>query len=157
MADEATVRLECTAQFVRDLSFESPGVPGTLLHPGPVGPGVEIHVEVRNVPTGEDSYAVDLLLHGKATAGDRVMFAFELSYSGAFRIHEAAPAALPYALAVECPKMLFPFARQVLAQATRDGGFPPLYVDTPDFAGMLANAMRDADVPAVPDRPAALH
>ena len=78
----------------------------------------------------------------KATSDGKVMFASELLFAGVFRMENFPANMLHAAVLIECPRMLFPFARQILADATRNGGFPPLMLDPIDFAGMYQKRMQ---------------
>jgi preprotein translocase subunit SecB len=86
---------------------------------------------------------VELQLDAKASGGDKVIFAAELVYAGLFRLENFPPNILNAAALIECPRMLFPFARQIMADATRNGGFPPLMLDPIDFAAMYQKRMRE--------------
>ena len=87
---------------------------------------------------------VELHLDAKATLEGKMVFAAELVYAGAFRLENFPQNMLHPAVLIECPRMLFPFARQILADATRNGGFPPLMLDPIDFAGMYQKRMQQA-------------
>ncbi len=73
---------------------------------------------------------------GDAKAGEEVLFAFELTYAGVFRVQNIPPDQIHPVVMIECPRLLFPFARQIVADAVRNGGFPPLYIDPIDFVGL---------------------
>ena len=79
---------------------------------------------------------VTLRLEGKAETAGKVMFSFELAYAGVFRIVNVPKENLHPLVMIECPRLLFPFARQIIAEAVRNGGFPPLYIDPIDFVGL---------------------
>lgn len=91
---------------------------------------------------------MELHLDAKATAGGKVVFAAELLYACVFRMENFPPNLLHPAVLIECPRMLFPFARQILADATRNGGFPPLMLDPIDFAGMYQRRMQQEQAKA---------
>ncbi|MGH6819527.1 MAG: protein-export chaperone SecB, partial [Methylocella sp.] len=80
----------------------------------------------------------------------KVVFAIELLYAGAFRLENFPQNLLHPAVLIECPRMLFPFARQILADATRNGGFPPLMLDPIDFAGMYQKRLQQQKTAAAP-------
>ena len=85
----------------------------------------------------EADFEVDLTLEGDAKIGGKdVLFAFELTYSGVFRIQNIPQEQLHPVVMIECPRLLFPFARQIVADAVRNGGFPPLYIDPIDFVAL---------------------
>lgn len=126
---------QVVTQYIKDLSFENPGAPDVFLSGGNAGPtSVNINVQVNRQP--DDIYAVDLSLSVKATREDKVLFDLELVYGGAFRIKNVPENQLAPLLMVECPRMLFPFARQVMAATTQSGGFPPLMLEPVDFAAL---------------------
>jgi preprotein translocase subunit SecB len=128
-------------QYLKDFSFENPNAPQSLGQQQQQ-PDINIAVNVNAKNLGGNDYEVELQLDAKATAGGKVLFAAELLYAGLFRL-ENFPANLVQAAAlIECPRMLFPFARQIMADATRNGGFPPLMLDPIDFAAMYQKRMR---------------
>jgi preprotein translocase subunit SecB len=122
-------------QYLKDLSFENPNAPQSIA-PQQTQPEINIAVNVnaRNLATHD--FEVELHLDAKATIQGKVVFAAEILYAGTFRLENFPPNMLHPAVLIECPRMLFPFARQILADATRNGGFPPLMLDPIDFAGM---------------------
>ena len=128
-------------QYLKDLSFENPNAPGSLA-PQQNQPDINIGVNVNARNLAPTDFEVELHLDAKATSGGKVVFAAELLYAGVFRMENFPPNLLHPAVLIECPRMLFPFARQVLADATRNGGFPPLMLDPIDFAGMYQRRMQ---------------
>ena len=81
----------------------------------------------------EEIFAVEITLSAKADRDNAVLFAVELVYGGVFRIRNVPEARLAELLMIECPRLIFPFARQVLASVTQQGGFPPLMMEPVDF------------------------
>jgi preprotein translocase subunit SecB len=131
----AQPQLKILGQYLKDLSFENPNAPQSLnQQAGP--PEINISVNVNARPLAAHDYEVELHLEAKASSANKVVFAAELLYAGVFRLENVPQEALQPVVLIECPRMLFPFARQVLADATRNGGFPPLMLDPIDFAGM---------------------
>lgn len=128
--------LNVLAQYVKDLSFESPGAPNSL-RAREKAPGIAINVNVNANPLSENQFDVNLSLTAKATVDDDVLFNVELVYGGVFNIDGFAQEHMLPVLFIECPRLLFPFARQIVADATRNGGFPPLMLDPIDFAQMF--------------------
>jgi preprotein translocase subunit SecB len=122
-------------QYLKDLSFENPNAPQSLT-PQESQPEINIAVNVNARNLGVNDYEVELHLDAKASLNNKVIFAAELLYAGAFRMENFPANLLHPTILIECPRMLFPFARQILADATRNGGFPPLMLDPIDFAGM---------------------
>ena len=119
------------SQYVKDLSFENPNAPGVYQWQGQ--PQIDIQFNIASGQVGDDAYEVILKIDTKATADDKVAFQVELSYAGLFAIRNVPEDQLQGFLLAEAPRLLFPFARRVLADAVRDGGFPPLLLDPIDF------------------------
>jgi preprotein translocase subunit SecB len=130
-------------QYLKDLSFENPNAPKSLA-PQSVQPDINISVNVNARNLAPTDYEVELHLDAKATLEGKIVFAAELVYAGAFRLENFPQNLLHPAVLIECPRMLFPFARQILADATRNGGFPPLMLDPIDFAGMYQKRLQQA-------------
>ncbi|MDA4635747.1 protein-export chaperone SecB, partial [Escherichia coli] len=113
--------LNILAQYVKDLSFESPGAPLSL-RPRDKAPGISINVNVNANPIAENDFDVVLTLTARAGEGKEVLFNAELVYGGVFRLEGFPQEHLLPLLFIECPRLLFPFARQIIAEATRNGG-----------------------------------
>ncbi len=135
------------AQYVKDLSFENPGAPASM-RGRTQPPGISINVNVNANPIGEKEFDVVLTLNAKAEADKSVMFNVELVYGGVFRIDGFPQEHMLPMLFIECPRLLFPFARQVIADVTRQGGFPPLMIDPIDFAQMFQRRMAEEQAKA---------
>lgn len=139
--------LSVLTQYVKDLSFENPGAPKSLMARNNP-PAININVNVNANPISGSEYDVVLTLSAKAEADKTVLFNVELVYGGVFRIEGFPQEHLLPLLFIECPRLLFPFARQVIADATRNGGFPPLMIDPIDFAQMFTQRMAEEQVKA---------
>ena len=136
-------QLSVLTQYVKDLSFESPGAPLSL-RPRDKAPSININVNVSANPLAENDYDVILTLNAVAKDdADKVLFNVELVYGGVFRIDGFPQEHMLPLVFIECPRLLFPFARQVVADATRNGGFPPLMIDPIDFARMFQQRMAE--------------
>jgi preprotein translocase subunit SecB len=133
--------LKILGQYLKDLSFENPNAPGSLA-PQQKQPDINIAVNVNARNLAPTDYEVELHLDAKATSDGKTIFATELLYAGIFRLENFPQNILHAAVLIECPRMLFPFARQILSEATRNGGFPPLMLDPIDFASMYQQRMR---------------
>ena len=128
------------AQYVKDLSFENPNAPASLQMQGQ--PKIEINVNVNARSGGQDMFEVELKIEAAARSQeDLLAFQVELLYAGLFRVAGAPPEALEPFLIVEAPRILFPFARRVIADAVRDGGFPPLMLEPIDFGGLYLSQL----------------
>ena len=122
-------------QNIRDLSFENPGAPGSMLGSG-TNPAFNVNISVGVKKQSEDTYAVELTLNAKASRDEALLFNVELVYGGVFRIRNIPENQLSAILMIECPRLIFPFARQVLANVTQQGGFPPLMMEPVDFTAI---------------------
>jgi preprotein translocase subunit SecB len=139
--------LNILAQYLKDFSFESPGAPLSL-RPREKAPNININVNVGANPLSDTDFDVTLTIDAKAMDGKDVLFASELVYGGVFRIVGFPQEHMLPLLFIECPRLLFPFARQIVADATRNGGFPPLMIDPIDFAGMFQQRMAEEQAKA---------
>jgi len=119
------------AQYIKDLSFENPNAPESVSGKGPQ-PTIRIEFNVGAKPAGED-VEVELRIEGRAEQNDKVLFSVDLVYAGIFRIRNVQQELFQPILLIECPRMLFPFARQIVSEVTQSGGFPPLMIDPVDF------------------------
>ena len=135
--------LKILGQYLKDLSFENPNAPQSLgIQQGQPEINISVNVNAKNLaPT---DFEVELHLEAKATHENNTVFAADVLYAGIFRIENLPEAQLHPVVLIECPRMIFPFARQVLADATRNGGFPPLMLDPIDFAAMYQKRLADA-------------
>ena len=143
----ASPSLTILAQYVKDFSFENPGAPRSL-QARDKAPAINISVNVNANPLAESDFDVLLSLNAEAKDGDKVLFNAELAYGGVFRITGFPQEHMLPVLFIECPRLLFPFARQIISDATRNGGFPPLMIDPIDFAQMFAQRMAEEQVKA---------
>ena len=132
-------QLSVLAQYIKDLSFENPNAPRSLM-PGQQ-PQINIQINVGANNLAESDYEVTLTIEGKAETAGKVMFSFELIYGGVFRLLNIPRENLSPMLLIECPRLLFPFAREIVATSVRDGGFPPLMLDPVDFVGLYRQNM----------------
>lgn len=139
-APGAQPSLKILGQYMKDFSFENPNAPQSLA-PQQQQPDINIAVNVNAKNLGPNDFEVELHLDAKATGEGKVVFAAELLYAGIFRLENFPQNVLHAAVLIECPRMLFPFARQIMAEATRNGGFPPLMLDPIDFAAMYQRRM----------------
>lgn len=129
-------------QYIKDLSFEVPGAPAifTTLRAAP-RVDINLDVQARRVSEGQEVFEVVLQVRAEAhdpnaQAGESRVFLAELAYAGVFTLNGLPPETVEPVLLVECPRILFPFARNILADVTRDGGFPPVLVQPIDFLAL---------------------
>ncbi|MEN8196085.1 MAG: protein-export chaperone SecB [Pseudomonadota bacterium] len=135
-------------QYIKDFSFENPGAPESLAKLQDA-PDVDINVNVEARQLSGSDYEVVLTIAADAKDGDTTVFVVELVYGGVFGLSNAIPEEHKGpVLLIECPRILFPFARNVIADATRDGGFPPLLLQPIDFMAIYQEQMGQEDQPA---------
>lgn len=135
-APQQAQQMIINAQYLKDFSFESPRAPQTLLSQRDA-PAVALNVDVKARSLGTDVYEVVLTIGAEARQGDDPVFLVELAYAAVVTLRQAPPDLVPLLLFIETPRLLFPFARAIIATATRDGGFPPLLVNPIDFVELL--------------------
>jgi preprotein translocase subunit SecB len=123
-------------QFVRDVSFESPRAPESLV--GDAQPQIEMGVELNARGRDDGLFDVELKLTASAKRGNDVAFHVEVVNAGLFQIVNASQDILEPMLLIECPRFLFPFSRRLISDLVTEGGFPPLQLDPIDFAAVYA-------------------
>jgi len=135
-------QLDALAQYVKDLSFENPNAPRSL-QPKQVPPSINVQVNVNAKELGGGEFEVDLSLEGSAGEADDLIFRFELLYSGIFRLVNIPAELMHQVVMIECPRLLFPFARSIVGNAVRDGGFPPFLLQPIDFGALYHQRMAE--------------
>jgi len=140
LENAAPPQLNVLAQYIKDLSFENPNSPASL-GPQDKQPSINIQINVTAKNVGEHDYEIALAIEGKGENETGVLFAFELIYAGVFRVQNVAQENLHPLLMIECPRLLFPFAREIISTSVRNGGFPPLMLDPVDFVGLYRQNM----------------
>ncbi|MCC7016267.1 MAG: protein-export chaperone SecB [Rhodospirillales bacterium] len=132
------------SQFIKDLSFEAPNGMQAIIAMQKTQPAITINLDVQANPFPGQDNAFEVTIHVKAECkiGEMTGFIAELAYAGIFTINIPKEHVQP-ALLIECPRLLFPFARNILADVTRDGGFPPLMLGLVDFAGLYQARMAE--------------
>ena len=140
---ESAPRFSVLTQFTRDFSFENPNAPRSLA-PQAQAPRINLQVNVNARQLSPTDFEVSLLLEGGAGEGPEALFKFELNYCGVFRLENIPAEQTQPVVMIEGPRLLFPFARQIVADAVRGGGFPPLYVDPIDFQGLYVQRLQQA-------------
>ena len=129
------------AQYVKDLSFENPNIPGLLALEAE--PSVEMNIDVKGSNLDNDFYEVVLTLSCKGTSGETTLFVAELSYASLISLNDVPEEQIQRILFVECPILMFPFARNIIADATRDGGYPPILMQPVDFQAIFDKGTQD--------------
>jgi len=128
-------QLNVLGQYIKDFSFENPNAPRSLA-PNQTQPNINIQINVGVAQSGETDFEVMLKLEGKAESAGSVLFVFDLTFAGMFRIQNVPKEHLHALVMIECPRLLFPFAREIIATAVRNGGFAPLLLDPVDFVAL---------------------
>lgn len=132
-------QVQINAQYVKDLSFENPNAPQSLMTQAE-SPQIQVSVDVGAHAMGNNRFEVELRITAHADRGEDRMFLVEVLYGGVFTLVNVDAEDVKPVCLVECPRLLFPFARRVVADATRDGGFPPLLLEPIDFGAMFLNS-----------------
>jgi preprotein translocase subunit SecB len=131
------------AQYVKDFSFENPHAPRSMA-PSTQQPTINVQVNVDAAPMTESDFEVTLKIDGKAESQGMLLFAVELIFAGVFRIQNVPADSMQPVVLIECPRLLFPFAREIIATATRNGGFAPLLLNPIDFVALYRQRMTAA-------------
>jgi preprotein translocase subunit SecB len=141
-ATDAVKSLSVLAQYVKDLSFENPNAPRSL-GPQQGGPQLNLTVNVNGRPLSANDFEVELHIEGGAGEGAGTLFKFEIIYGAILRVNGFPPTEVHPVVMIEGPRLMFPFARQIVADAVRNGGFPPLMIDPIDFVALYQRRAAD--------------
>lgn len=136
-------RFHVTGQYVKDLSFENPSAPHTLVA-STDKPKIEVGIDLNAKKMREDLYEVSLRINTKAVLNDKNMFLVDLDYAGLFTLINIPADKIEHILMVDCPFIIFPYARRIISDVTRDGGFPPLMLEPIDFFTMYKRRSENA-------------
>jgi preprotein translocase subunit SecB len=131
---DAQFQFEINGQYIKDFSFESPNAPECFVNP--TQPKMDVQVDVQARGLGNDAYEVAIRVQSRATRELQAVFVVDLTYAGIFSLRNIPQNQIQPMLLVECPRLLFPFVRNIIADVTRDGGFPPLLLQPIDFVGL---------------------
>ena len=132
--------LRILAQYTKDASFENPAAPDSLRSDQPA-PQINIGIEIGRQMFDDDTVEVTLMLKAEAKREAHTAFICELEYAGLFAFQGTTIENIQPLILIECPRLLFPFARQIMAEMTQNGGFPPIMLEPPDFAAMFREEM----------------
>ncbi len=149
-SEEALPQLNVVTQYIKDFSFENPNAPQSMTA-RQEPPQIGIQINVNASPLTDVDFEVSLKIDGKAEEKGNLLFRFDLEFAGVFRIRNVPPESLNAIVLIECPRLLFPFAREIIATAVRNGGFPPLLLDPVDFVSLYRRKMEEL----APQMPAA--
>jgi preprotein translocase subunit SecB len=134
-------------QYIKDLSFENPGAPRSLRQ-SDKQTQLEVNVNVNARPQSQTDFEIELKIDARAQRADETLFIVEVTYAGLFQLRGVPQEHVQPLVLIECPRLLFPFARQIVADATRQGGFPPLMIDPVDFTALYRRRMQEAQAQA---------
>jgi preprotein translocase subunit SecB len=137
------VQVRVVAQYVKDLSFECPNVDKLLEGTGETPPDLRVEVNVNASKVANTAFESVINFKAQANAKIGTIYDLELSYAGLFQAENLPEAALEPFLLIECPTLLFPFVRRLVADLTREGGFPPLLLDPINFASLFAKRQQE--------------
>ena len=144
-------QLNILAQYIKDLSFENPNAPRSLQQQQQQQPPkINIQINVNAKPLAEPEFEVELKIEGRAEVPNLFLFSFDLLYAGIFKIQNVPQENVHAIVMIECPRLLFPFAREIIANAVRDGGFPPLMIDPVDFVSLYRQRIAEQAPAAAP-------
>lgn len=130
--EQKTPQLQIRAQLTRKLTFNNPGA----LKRFESNPQVTVNINVDAGKGEDDHYLVGLRIDATAKSGDDGVYDISVDYAGLFHVTNVEPRSIEPLLLIECPRILFPFARRIVADATRDGGYAPLMLDPVDFVAL---------------------
>lgn len=151
-ASDAHTALSITRQYIKDLSFENPNAPRIYSSFGDDGPELKVSVDIAASPLGDKTHEVILGLNVTATYQDTTAFIIELQYAAQAEFDADVSAdRVERVLMVEVPRYLFPFVRNIVANATREGGFPPLLLNPINFRKIHDNRPRKEPIPSPKD------
>ena len=136
------------SQYVKDLSFENPNAPAVFQWQGQ--PQIDVQFNIGANQLADDVHEVVLKIEVKAISADQTAFQVELSYAGLFGLRNIPQDQMQMFLLAEAPRIIFPFARRVLADAVRDGGFQPLMLEPIDFGALYMQQAEAAADEALP-------
>ena len=133
--------VQVLGQYVKDLSFENPNAPQSFQQQQTQQPKLDISIAVAVREMGENVHEVTLNVENRLSLDKMVLFHLQLEYAGAFRVEGLPEDVKNQVLRIQCPTLLFPFVRRLVADLTRDGGFPQLYLDPIDFGQLYMQEM----------------
>jgi preprotein translocase subunit SecB len=142
-AQPPQIKMQVLGQFIRDMSFENAvaqkGLPNTEVQPEIQ---VQVSLDARKRPVDHQYEVISKYKVTSINQTDKApLFLMELEYGGIFHVEGVPDEQLHPYLLIECPRLLFPFARRIISDVTRDGGFPPLNIDTVDFLALYRGEM----------------
>ena len=139
ISDDTTIQIN--GQYIKDFSFENPNSPHSLQPKNT--PSIEVNINVDAKKLSDDVYEVALTISISGTDGGNPLFVIELVYAGVFTFSNMVDEKLQPSLLIDCPRLLFPFARSIIANVTSDGGLPPLLLQPVNFAQLFLHTRKE--------------
>ena len=136
--------MQINAQYIKDFSFENPNSPGSLQPK--TEPSVEVNVDVQAVSLSDHVYEVSLTTSITGRDETQTLFIIELVYAGIFTFQGETDDNIQPGLLIDCPQLLFPFARSIISSVTQNGGFPPLLLQPVNFAQLYLDSKKDTEL-----------
>lgn len=151
LQNEAPKAIEAhvVGQFIKDLSFENPNIEKLLSGPGET-PNIKLEINVAGKRVKPELYESAIDFKAVASTKDGTIYDLELVYAGLFQLKNIPEQALEPFLLINCPTLIFPFLRRLVADITREGGFPPLMLDPIDFAQLFMRRKQELAAAAGP-------
>lgn len=141
-SEPSPMQVQVLGQHIKDLSFENPSVGKLQIKEGE-NPAVQLEVNVDAQRLGPDVYESAITFTATASHSGGPIYVLEIVYGGAFRLQNVPPQAMEPFLLVNCPTLLFPFLRRIVADITREGGYPPLWLDPVDFGALYVRRQQE--------------
>ena len=135
--------MQINAQYIKDFSFENPNSPSSLQPKSE--PSVEVNVDVQAISLSDHVYEVSLTTSITGRDETQTLFIIELVYAGIFTFQGESDDNIQPALLIDCPQLLFPFARSIVSNVTQNGGFPPLLLQPVNFAQLYIDSKKDIE------------
>lgn len=150
-AEGPAPQLRVIGQYIKDLSFESPNAPQSLRDPGE-NPNIQVEINVGANQLDANVFECAIDFKVKASSAAMTIYNLEMVYAGAFELQNFPQQLVQPVLFVNCPAVLFPFMRRLIGDLTREGGFPPLWLDPVDWGSLYSQrlAQEQAQVPSKP-------
>lgn len=140
--DQKMPHISVNAQYIKDLSFENPGAPSSLVIDAKPQIDLALDLSINRLP--EDEYfEVEIVINARAKNEGKTLFIVDLVYAGVFHLVNIPEEQEEMLLAVHCPAIIFPYARKIIADATQDGGFQPLMIDPIDFGVLYSKKLNE--------------
>ncbi len=140
--DATAIQVQVLGQYIKDLSFENPNIGKVAIKEGE-NPSITLEVNVDATRMSTDVFESAILFTAKAGHSGGTIYVLEIVYAGLFRLSNIPPQNLEPFLLINCPTLLFPFVRRIVADVSREGGYPPLWLDPFDFGALFMRRQQE--------------